>query len=73
MYVCICQGITESQIREAIHGGMDTLDALAIELGIGAQCGTCVFATQCLLEEVHEELGERHGRPALTLVVSNRR
>jgi bacterioferritin-associated ferredoxin len=73
MYVCICQGITESQIREAIQGGIDNLDDLTIELGIGAQCGTCVFATQCLLEEVREELGERHARPNLTLVVSNRR
>ena len=73
MYVCICQGITESQIREAIHDGIDSVDALAVELGIGAQCGTCLFATECLLEEVREELGQRHARPSLTLVVSNRR
>jgi bacterioferritin-associated ferredoxin len=73
VYVCICQGVTESQIREAIHDGVDCVETLAIKLGIGAQCGTCVFAAQCLLEEVREELSERPSRPCLTLVVSIRR
>jgi bacterioferritin-associated ferredoxin len=73
VYVCICQGVTESQIRDAIHDGAESVAALAVELGIGAQCGTCVFAAECLLEEVREELGERHSRPSLTLVSSNRR
>jgi bacterioferritin-associated ferredoxin len=72
MYICICQGVTESQIREAIHDGIEDLDALAAELGIGTRCGSCVCAAQSVLEEVHEELGERRSRPTLSLVVSNR-
>jgi bacterioferritin-associated ferredoxin len=72
MYICICEGITESQIREAIQGGAHTVDALTRRLGIGVQCGTCTCATQWLLEEVHEEMGERRGRAPLSLVISNR-
>jgi bacterioferritin-associated ferredoxin len=72
MYICICQGVTESRIREAIHDGIEDLDGLSAELGVGTRCGTCVCAAESLLEEVHEELGRRRTRPALSLVVSNR-
>jgi|KBSSwiStaDraftv2_1062776.scaffolds.fasta_scaffold453097_2 bacterioferritin-associated ferredoxin len=74
MYICICHGVTESQIREAVQGGADSLDTLRAELGIGTRCGTCVCAAQSLLEEVSEELGDHrpHTRPTLSLVVSRR-
>ena len=72
MYICICHGVTESQIREAVQGGAGNMDILSAELGIGTRCGTCVCAAQSLLEEVNEELGDHRQRPALSLVVSNR-
>jgi bacterioferritin-associated ferredoxin len=72
MYICICHGVTESQIREAVQAGAGDMDTLSAELGIGTRCGTCVCATQSLLEEVSEELGECRHRPFLSLVVSNR-
>ena len=72
MYICVCEGVTESQIRDAIQAGAGSIDALSKELRIGRQCGTCVCAAQWVLEEVREELGERRGRPTLSLIVSNR-
>ena len=72
MYICICHGVTESQIREAVQHGADDMETLSTELGVGTRCGTCVCAAQSLLEEVSEELGEHRHRPILTLVVSNR-
>jgi bacterioferritin-associated ferredoxin len=72
MYICVCGGVTESQIRTAIHEGAHTVDALARRLGVGIQCASCVDATQWLLEEVHEEMGERRSRAPLSLVISNR-
>jgi bacterioferritin-associated ferredoxin len=72
MYICVCHGVTESQIREAVEGGADNMETLSAELGVGVRCGTCVCAAQSLLEEVSEEIGEHRHRPKLTLVVSNR-
>jgi bacterioferritin-associated ferredoxin len=72
MYICICHGVTESQIRDAVQSGADSLETLSVELGIGTRCGSCVCAAECLLEEVTEEIGEHHHRPHLSLVVSNR-
>lgn len=52
MYVCICKGITEKQIQEAVtsrksHNPKDILKAL----GVGSDCGTCVEdAVNALLE-----------------------
>jgi bacterioferritin-associated ferredoxin len=72
MYICVCQGVTESQIRVAIAAGHDDMEALATTLGVGTRCGTCVCAAQWLIEEVHEEQGERRGRRTLSLVINNR-
>jgi bacterioferritin-associated ferredoxin len=72
MYICVCEGVTESQIRDAVHSGAGTFELLKKELRISERCGTCECAAQCLLEEVREEMGERRGRPPLALVVSNR-
>lgn len=41
MYVCICKGITDNQIREAVENGCDSLRDLRRELGVGSQCGKC--------------------------------
>ena len=43
MYVCLCKGITESQVRELGRAGKCTADELAAELGILEKgcCGRC--------------------------------
>jgi bacterioferritin-associated ferredoxin len=43
MYVCICQGITEKQVEEAVNArkGQTPKDVLRA-LGVGSDCGTCV-------------------------------
>ncbi len=49
MYVCICQGITDSQIRQAAREGARTLGDLRRELGVGSECGRCAgCARDCL-------------------------
>ncbi len=52
MYVCICKGITEKQIQEAVtsRNSNNTKEILK-SLGIGSDCGTCVEdAIKSLLE-----------------------
>ncbi|WP_439107591.1 bacterioferritin-associated ferredoxin [Congregibacter sp.] len=51
MYVCICNGITEKQIRSAVAGGANSLQLLRDELGVASQCGSCTDHALSLLED----------------------
>ncbi len=49
MYVCVCNAVTDSQIREAAQGGARTLRDLRRELGVTQDCGRCAScAHECL-------------------------
>jgi bacterioferritin-associated ferredoxin len=41
MVVCVCKGLTETQLRSLIQGGSDTLERLTSASGAGADCGEC--------------------------------
>jgi bacterioferritin-associated ferredoxin len=41
MYVCICNGITEKQVRQAAESGISSLWDLQKELGVASNCGKC--------------------------------
>lgn len=51
MYVCLCNGITENQIREAIRDGADSLLKLRFELGVASCCGRCTESAQQVINE----------------------
>src|SRR3546814_9991900 len=42
MYVCICNGVTDSDIRQAAKAGCGGLAELTMRTGCGACCGSCV-------------------------------
>jgi bacterioferritin-associated ferredoxin len=50
VFVCICNGITERQIREEIARGATSLPELTAALGIASGCGTCAEYARELLE-----------------------
>jgi bacterioferritin-associated ferredoxin len=53
VFVCICNGVTEKQIRDAVCAGVDDVAQLCGCLGVGAGCGTCTaFAEQIIIETV---------------------
>ena len=39
MYVCLCHGITERQIREALDQGATSLSDVQRRLPVGSRCG----------------------------------
>jgi len=51
MYVCICNGVTESAIRRAALSGVRTVSDLAMVTGCTAGCGSCVDAAQMALDQ----------------------
>jgi bacterioferritin-associated ferredoxin len=40
MYVCICNGVTDRDIRQAAEAGVRTVTELTMRTGCGATCGT---------------------------------
>tara|TARA_R110001599_G_scaffold353408_3_gene592088 strand:+ start:9997 stop:10203 length:207 start_codon:yes stop_codon:yes gene_type:complete len=41
MYVCLCKGITDTQIRAAVRDGARSMQELRNTLGVASQCGKC--------------------------------
>lgn len=41
MYVCVCNAVTEKQIKAAINSGAVTVPLLKQELNVATQCGSC--------------------------------
>jgi len=51
MYICICHGVNEATIREAVQNGSRTVRELSFQTGCGTQCGSCLSGVQTLLME----------------------
>jgi bacterioferritin-associated ferredoxin len=41
MYICVCNAVTESQVRASVDEGATSLDDLQFELGVATCCGSC--------------------------------
>ena len=56
MYVCICNAVTDKQIRQAAKRGANDLWSLERELGVAAGCGSCrEMASEILAEHRNDE------------------
>ena len=63
MYVCVCNAITDKQIRAAAEGGTTDLWALQAELGVATGCGSCMeTASEILAEYRRPARGSDRGR-----------
>jgi len=51
MYVCVCNGVTERDIRQAVADGCATLADLSMRTGCGMTCGSCLAMAADLLAE----------------------
>jgi len=56
MYVCLCSGVTDQQIRDAIAAGDTDLKALRKKLGVAISCGMCVPDAREILNTETEQL-----------------
>lgn len=54
MYVCICHGVTDHQIREVVQAGCSSVAELTMRTGAGANCGSCLAIAAELIEQAHE-------------------
>jgi len=51
MYVCLCNGVTDLDIRHAAAAGCRTLGDLTMRTGCGATCGCCLSMAEDVLAE----------------------
>ncbi|MBA2659486.1 MAG: (2Fe-2S)-binding protein [Nitrosospira sp.] len=51
MYICICRGVTDTAIREAVRLGAGRMRDLKTCLGVGEQCGICACHAKEVLEQ----------------------
>ncbi|WP_082117033.1 bacterioferritin-associated ferredoxin [Sedimenticola thiotaurini] len=51
MYVCICHGVTDNDIRTAASNGVDSLEGLREQLNVATCCGRCADCARSLLHE----------------------
>ena len=49
MYVCICFGVTDSEIVDAINDGHDSVSAINRELGAAGCCGSCMPSIEAMI------------------------
>ncbi len=51
MYICICKGVTDNAIREAVNNGAERMRDLKTCLGVTEQCGICACHTKAILDQ----------------------
>jgi len=56
MYVCICNAITDKQIRQAAESGVRDLWGLQAELGVATNCGSCKETAAEILRENRQKI-----------------
>jgi len=64
MIVCVCNNISERQIRRAVSAGHTTMPQLREELGVGTCCGKCHSCAKTVLRECLED-GVREAQPMM--------
>lgn len=62
MIVCVCNRITEKEVRDAAHTGATTPEQAYACVGCEVQCGCCLDYAQDVIDEEHGR------RPRLKLV-----
>ena len=62
MYVCICNAVTDSDIRNAVDDGVSNLKQLRELTDCGAKCGSC---KEMAVEVLQQALTNKRGSQGL--------
>ena len=64
MYICLCHGITDRQIRRAVEQGCSSLGEVQQQLPVGGCCGRCEPAARELIQELSKREDARDAERA---------
>ena len=56
MYVCVCNGVTDRQVREAVEKGCGSVGELTMRTGASANCGSCLDMAAEMIAQMQSEL-----------------
>ena len=56
VYVCLCNGVTDRHIRDAVDKGCTSVGELTMRTGCGANCGSCLDMAAEMIEQMRSEL-----------------
>ena len=67
MYVCICNAVTDKQIRKAAREGCTSLRELSCQTGCATSCGKCARIAREILDDEMRSQDEKNAaaEPAL--------
>jgi bacterioferritin-associated ferredoxin len=51
MYICLCKGITDTQIRSAVEAGARSMSDVHASLGVASQCGKCGITARQIVRD----------------------
>lgn len=54
MYVCLCKGVTDTQIRDAVTDGASSMRDLRDRLDVASQCGKCGQDCKSIINEYRQ-------------------
>ena len=57
MYVCICQQVTDHEIRDICRDGYAEFDDVKAKTGVSSQCGKCGELAKSIVEEFNKSAG----------------
>jgi bacterioferritin-associated ferredoxin len=63
MYVCICNGYRDAEIRRVARTGIRCARTAYSLLGHGPRCGRCLAVAQDLIDRVHEDCRSTRSAP----------
>lgn len=64
MYVCICEAVTDTEVRSCIAAGARTVEDVGDACGAGTGCGSCHDHIDVFLAAAHAP-SELAGLPAI--------
>lgn len=53
MIICVCNAVTESEIRACVELGCTDLDAVREAVGVASCCGTCADCAREVIDSCH--------------------
>ncbi|MCJ8169809.1 bacterioferritin-associated ferredoxin [Atopomonas sediminilitoris] len=51
MYVCLCQGVTDHQLRAAVDSGCGSYKEVRLKTGVASQCGKCACQAKQIVRD----------------------
>jgi len=64
MYVCICKEVTDSQLRQSVEAGVQSVREVSRCTGLGSQCGKCVCFARERIDHHRDSLQARNHQAA---------